>query len=228
MVVLSGSGISAESGLATFRGREHKLMWDKYDPMEVATPEAWARDPARVLEFYNLRRQQVRGAVPNAAHEAIARLEEKFRVSVITQNVDDLHERAGSSEVLHLHGQIRQGRSERDPSVVVELEERDIHPGDTAPDGAPLRPNVVWFGEAVTAMEEASWTVGGADLLLVVGTSLTVYPAAGLATLAPKEIKTYVVDPAAEALAWNLPGVTAVSAPATEGLPPLVEKLMRD
>jgi len=225
-VVLSGSGISAESGLATFRGAEEEPLWQKFDPMKVATPEAWARDPALVLEFYNLRRQQVRAAQPNAAHRALVRLEEKFQVSILTQNVDDLHERAGSRNVLHLHGRIMQGRSERDPDVTVDLNGRDIQPGDKAPDGEALRPNVVWFGEMVPAMEETVALVQRAAYLLVVGTSLTVHPAAGLARMAPTGAMVFLVDPSAHELSVSLAKVEAIAASATEGVPPLVEKLL--
>lgn len=225
LVVLSGSGISAESGLATYRGQEEDALWKKCDLMELATPEAWARDPALVLEFYNFRRQQVRQAQPNPAHLALVRLEEKFDVQIVTQNVDDLHERAGSANVLHLHGNLMEGRSERDPNIVVFLQERDVQLGDLAPDGEQLRPNVVWFGEAVPAMEEAAELVQQADILLVVGTSLTVYPAAGLVQLARPGAKIYLIDPAAETLRAELAGVEALALPASEGVPQVVEQL---
>ena len=191
-MVLTGAGISAESGLPTFRDADG--LWRGRHPHEVATPSAWVLEPELVLDFYNMRRDLVRQAKPNAAHEALVKLEQHFDVYIITQNVDDLHERAGSSNILHLHGQILRGRSEYDPSVIVELGDRNIHLGDKAPDGGRLRPDIVWFGEEVPAFDEAEHILKGASRLLVVGTSLTVYPAARLVYLVEPECEVTVVS----------------------------------
>ncbi len=193
VVVLSGAGISAESGLQTFRGADG--LWEGHRVEDVASPEGWAANPALVLEFYNQRRRAVRAAVPNAAHMALVDLERAYEVRIVTQNVDDLHERAGSKHVLHLHGEIMLARSTRDPRLIRHLGEADIHLGDRCELGSQLRPHIVWFGEMVPAMEEAVDLVGGADVLLVVGTSLQVYPAAGLVFEAPKRARRIVVNP---------------------------------
>jgi NAD-dependent deacetylase len=193
VVVISGAGISAESGLKTFRGAEG--LWRGYRPEEVASPEAWRRNPGLVLDFYNERRRGVREAAPNAAHRALVDLERGYDVRIVTQNVDDLHERAGSSHVLHLHGEIRKARSTRDPAIVTDLGDRDIQLGDTCTLGSQLRPHIVWFGEMVPAMDEAAALVAGADVLIVVGTSLVVYPAAGLVFEAPSQARKIVVNP---------------------------------
>lgn len=178
IVVLSGAGISAESGLKTFRDSDG--LWEEYNVYEVATPEAWQADFKKVLHFYNLRRRQLITAEPNPAHRALVELESKAEVIVITQNIDDLHERAGSSRVLHLHGELRKARSSMNPDYIVEIEGSELNAGDRCPDGFQLRPHVVWFGEAVPMMEPAMELVQKADRLLVIGTSLNVYPAAGL------------------------------------------------
>ncbi|GIX31037.1 MAG: NAD-dependent protein deacylase [Porticoccaceae bacterium] len=181
MVAITGAGISAESGLPTFR--DGGGLWRRYRVEELATPAAWARHPKRVLEFYNERRRAVRAAIPNAAHRALAELERRHEVIVITQNIDDLHERAGSSRVLHLHGEILKARSTVDPDLIYPWE-GDLHLGDRCEKGGQLRPHVVWFGEMVLHYERAAREVAGADVVLVVGTSLSVYPAAGLTRLA--------------------------------------------
>lgn len=192
LVVLSGSGISAESGLATFR--DSGGLWEGHNVYEVASPEGWAKNPEMVLKFYNERRKQALNAEPNMAHRKIAELEKFFNVSVITQNVDDLHEKAGSSKVLHLHGSLFQSRSTNNESVVFDQFE-DINMGDVCPEGHQLRPNIVWFGESVPAMFEAAEIVSQAEVLLIVGTSLVVYPAAGLLQFVPEISTIYVIDP---------------------------------
>lgn len=182
IAVFTGAGISAESGLKTFRGSDG--LWENFRIEEVATPEGWARDPAKVLAFYNARRRGVAAAQPNAAHQAIARLEERFRVIVITQNIDDLHERAGSTEVIHLHGTIVQARSSIDHHYRTDYPLDGLSLDDRCPLGGALRPNVVWFGEAVENLEIAAKHLAMAGRVLVIGTSLTVFPAAGLVSAA--------------------------------------------
>ena len=194
IVVLTGAGISAESGLKTFRGSDG--LWEGQRVQDVATPEAWRREPARVLEFYNERRRQLRAARPNAAHLALARLERRYPVDIVTQNVDDLHERAGSSRVLHLHGELMVARSTADEALKYRLDEgRDINLGDSCELGSQLRPHVVWFGEVVPALAPAAELVEQADILLVIGTSLAVYPAALLAFRAPARARRIVINP---------------------------------
>lgn len=193
IVVFSGAGISAESGISTFR--DNGGLWDKYDVKEVATPEAWRNNPKLVLQFYNERRKQVLEASPNAAHKAIVELEKKYDVTVITQNVDDLHERAGSKNVIHLHGEIRKSRSTYDPKLVYTIKGWELNPGDRCEQGSQLRPHIVWFGEMVPEMTRAQDITATADVLITVGTSLNVYPAAGLVHAAPKHTVLYVIDP---------------------------------
>ena len=219
LVVLSGAGVSAESGLKTFRDSDG--LWEGYNISEVATPGAWRKNPARVLEFYNFRRRSVLEAKPNAAHIGLAELEKDFDVTIITQNIDDLHERAGSTNVLHLHGEIFRMRSERNEDLIYEIK-GDILLGDKAEDGAQLRPHIVWFEEPVPKIEEAIPIVIGADIFVVIGTSLVVYPAAGLLNYAAFDIPKFVID-------RNIPDVSAhqniipIEGPATEG----VKKLRR-
>jgi NAD-dependent deacetylase len=191
LVVLTGAGISAESGLKTFRDSDG--LWEGYDINEVATATAWRRNPVLVQEFYNLRRQGVKEAKPNAAHHTLAQLENDFDVHIITQNIDDLHERAGSTNIIHLHGEIFKMRSERNEELIYPVND-DIQMGDKAEDGAQLRPHIVWFEEAVPMMEEAARITRQADLFLIVGTSLVVYPAAGLVNYAPWPIPKFIVD----------------------------------
>lgn len=193
LVVFSGAGVSAESGLRTFRDSDG--LWENYRIEDVATPEAWARDPANVLHFYDLRRAQVLAAQPNTAHLAIAELERCFEVVVITQNIDDLHERAGSTHVIHLHGEILKVRSTTDPSFVTRLNGPSLRLGDRCPLGSQLRPHIVWFGEEVPLLEVAAREMERADRCIVIGTSLQVYPAAGLIHLLPAESPLHVVDP---------------------------------
>lgn len=193
IVVFSGAGVSAESGLRTFRDADG--LWEEYPIEEVATPEGWRRDPAKVLHFYDLRRQQVIAARPNEAHLAIAELEKYFQVDVVTQNIDDLHERAGSSRVLHLHGEILKARSTAEPALVVPVNGPSLGLGDLCPLGSQLRPHIVWFGEEVPLLPEAASIIRSADHLIVVGTSLNVYPAAGLVHLLRNTARLHVVDP---------------------------------
>lgn len=192
VVVISGAGISAESGLATFRDADG--LWQKYSVQELATPEAFARNPALVHQFYNARRKQAALAQPNAAHRAIAELEQQYQVVVITQNVDDLHERAGSSRVLHLHGKLCEARSSQTPALVEYIGDKALGVRDTAKDGSALRPNIVWFGEDVPAMGPAMEQVASADKILVVGTSLQVYPAASLLSYASEQAEKVLIN----------------------------------
>src|SRR6188508_3425897 len=214
LVVLTGAGISAESGLKTFRDSDG--LWEGYDINEVATATAWRKNPELVLEFYNMRRKSVREAKPNAAHFALAELETDFNVHIITQNIDDLHERAGSSNVLHLHGEIFKMRSERDHDLIYEIKD-DIKIGDKAEDGEQLRPYIVWFEEPVPKIEEAIPVVRSADIFVVVGTSLVVYPAAGLVNYAARHIPKYIIDKRIPYTS-EITNLTAIEKPATEGM----------
>lgn len=219
IVALTGAGISAPSGLRTFRDADG--LWENHRIEDVATPEGWARDPALVLRFYNERRAQLATVHPNAAHLALAAWERAHEVVVITQNVDDLHERAGSSRVLHLHGRLTQARSARDLGLVVDIGYRRIAVGELAPDGAPLRPHIVWFGEAVPAIEEAAREMADADAVVVIGTSLQVYPAAGLVDLAPPRAQRFLIDPRP---GRTRPGYEVIAVSAELGVPRLSEK----
>jgi NAD-dependent deacetylase len=221
LVVLTGAGISAESGLKTFRDSDG--LWNGYNIEDVATPRAWKKDPQLVLDFYNMRRRDVANAQPNAAHYALAALEPEFDVQIITQNIDDLHERAGSTSVLHLHGQIFSMRSERDERLKAEIK-GDIVLGDYAPDGKQYRPDIVWFEEPVPLIETAAAIAASADIFVVVGTSLLVYPAAGLLHYAPKHIPKFVVDKKIPATG-NITHLTTIELPATAGMEMLVDKL---
>lgn len=193
LVVISGSGISSESGIPTFR--DMGGLWKQFDVTEVASPVAWANDPEMVMEFYNFRRKGVIKAQPNRAHILIKELEAKFDVQVVTQNVDDLHERAGSTKILHLHGEIRKARSTGDPSVIIDIEGEYLNIGDFCPGGYQLRPHIVWFGEAVDKIPDAIEIVRKAEVLIVIGTSLQVYPAASLIHYAEHNIPKYLIDP---------------------------------
>ncbi|MBT1695233.1 NAD-dependent deacylase [Fulvivirgaceae bacterium PWU4] len=193
LVVLSGAGISAESGVPTFRDSDG--LWEGYNVMEVATPEGWQKDPALVLEFYNQRRKRAREVKPNRGHEVLAELEDHFNVTVVTQNIDDLHERAGSTNVIHLHGSLFESRSCADESLVYAIDGWELKLGDLCEKGSQLRPNIVWFGEMVPLMEVAAMHAAQADIFIVVGTSLVVYPAAGLIHYVPHDTLKYVVDP---------------------------------
>jgi NAD-dependent deacetylase len=193
LVVLTGSGISAESGLKTFR--EQGGLWENYDVMQVASYDGWLADSELVLRFYNERRSQLKGAKPNAGHTGLVELEEYFEVYIITQNVDDLHERAGSDNVLHLHGELTKARSTGDERNVYEIGYKNIDLGDTCENGFQLRPHIVWFGEPVPAIEEAARIATTADIFAIIGTSLVVYPAAGLIDYVPRGIPVYIIDP---------------------------------
>lgn len=223
LVVLTGAGISAESGLKTFRDSDG--LWEGYDINDVATATAWKRNPALVQEFYNMRRRNVKEAEPNAAHVALAQLENDFDVQIITQNIDDLHERAGSTNVLHLHGEILKMRSEKTEALIYPIHD-DIHMGDKAEDGAQLRPHIVWFEEPVPMMEKAARLVLYADIFLIVGTSLVVYPAAGLVNYAPPYLPKYIVDKKIPYLP-GLPNLTAIEKPATEGMKEIMPLLRK-
>jgi len=193
VVVLTGAGVSAESGIATFR--DAGGLWEGHDVMEVASPQGWAQNPELVLDFYNQRRKAALNAEPNDAHKTLARLEEDFEVTVITQNVDNLHERAGSSKVVHLHGELFQARSSVDETLVYDMDSWELNIGDMCEKGSQLRPNIVWFGELVPMMEAAARIASQADVFLVVGTSLAVYPAASLIDFVTHDSSVYLVDP---------------------------------
>ncbi|GAA8946121.1 NAD-dependent deacylase [Helicobacter pylori] len=195
LVILSGAGISAESGIKTFRDADG--LWEGHDIMEIASPYGWKKNPQKVLDFYNQRRRQLFEVYPNKAHKALAELEKHYQVNIITQNVDDLHERAGSSRILHLHGELLSVRSEKDPNLVYRWE-KDLNLGDLAKDKSQLRPDIVWFGEAVPLLEEAISLVKQVHLLIIIGTSLQVYPAASLYTHAHKDALIYYIDPKAK------------------------------
>lgn len=224
LVVFSGAGMSAESGVSTFR--DSGGIWEKHSIEEVATPEAFKRNPEKVLEFYNQRRKQLLQTEPNDAHRAIARLQEKLTIEVITQNIDDLHERAGSQKVLHLHGELRKAESSLNKSLVYDIDGWELSVGMLCEKGSQLRPHVVWFGEMVPMMERAEKIVAEADFLLVIGTSLNVYPAAGLVSWAPSEIPKLIIDPAL----INLQGgdnAHQIIATATQGMKMFSDLLMQ-
>ncbi|SER20731.1 SIR2 family NAD-dependent protein deacylase [Pedobacter rhizosphaerae] len=225
LVVLTGAGISAESGLKTFRDSDG--LWEGYNVYDVATPEAWERNPVLVQDFYNERRKQVLAAQPNAAHQILADLEEHYDVEIITQNIDDLHERAGSSKVIHLHGIITRSQSDRRASLTYPIVGDEIRMGELCELGTQLRPHVVWFGESVPMIEVAARICKQADVFLLVGTSLAVYPAAGLISYVPHVVTKYVVDP-------NIPevgrykNVTAIAEKAGVGMQKLKDILLNN
>ncbi len=223
LVVLTGAGISAESGLKTFRDSDG--LWNGYNIEDVATPRAWKKDPKLVLEFYNMRRKDVALAIPNNAHTILAELENDFDVHIITQNIDDLHERAGSTKICHLHGEIFKMRSETDEELIYEIRE-DILFGDTAADGRQLRPYIVWFEEPVPMIETAVEITRSAEIFLVIGTSLAVYPAAGLVNYAPWKIPKFIVDKRVPNTS-SIYNLTAIEKPATEGIAVLREMLKK-
>ena len=223
IVVLTGAGVSAESGISTFR--DSGGLWDKYDIADVATPEAWERNMDLVIDFYNQRRKQLYEVEPNAAHYAIARLEEKYDVHVITQNVDDLHEQAGSTKVLHLHGELKKVRSSVDENLIYELEGWELKKGDTCEKGSQLRPHIVWFGEPVPMIPKAAEITSTADIYLIVGTSLNVYPAAGLVNYVKPGTPIYLIDPGDLDIS-HIPGVEFIQQKAGEATPKLVEELL--
>jgi NAD-dependent deacetylase len=222
IVVLTGAGISAESGLQTFRDADG--LWEGFNIMDVATPEAWERNPELVQQFYNERRRQVLAAEPNAAHLALAALEAKFQVDIITQNVDDLHERAGSSSVLHLHGVITKAQSSLDPSLTYPITGAEIKMGERCVHGSQLRPHVVWFGEEVPMIPVAASICAQADIFVLIGTSLAVYPAAGLIDFVPAETTKYIIDPKIPYVA-SYKNVVNIEKRAVEGVATLIEIL---
>ena len=228
IVVLTGAGMSAESGISTFRGGNG--LWDEYPIEQVATPEGYRANPALVLEFYNKRRRQLLEVVPNRGHELLAALEEKYDVTIVTQNVDNLHERAGSTNVIHLHGELMKACSSREPNngdyVMTLPEDRlDIELGDLAADGSQLRPFIVWFGEAVPKIEEAVQALSGVDVFVIIGTSLNVYPAAGLLHYVGRDVPVYLIDPNDV----NVPSgreVTVIRKGASEGVRYLIDNYL--
>ena len=225
VVVLSGSGLSAESGLSTFRGAGG--LWEGHDVTEVASPEGWAKDKEMVLRFYNQRRKQLGEVKPNAAHLALIDLEKKYDVQIVTQNVDDLHERAGSKNLLHLHGELRKVRSTADPSIIYDIGYKELNLGDKCEKGSQLRPNVVWFGEFVPEIQNAAAISATADIFIVVGTSLVVYPAAGLINYVPDEAMKYVIDPVKPDTYGFVSNIEFIQEKATVGMPKLVDELMK-
>ncbi len=222
LVVLSGAGMSAESGIPTFR--DMGGIWEQYDVTQVASPEAWRANPELVLEFYNQRRKKLFESEPNNGHLILAELEQWFNVQIITQNVDDLHERAGSKQILHLHGELKKARSTGNPNLVYELKHWGLKLGDVCEKGYQLRPHIVWFGEAVEAIGQAQAIASIADIFVVVGTSLNVYPAAGLVHYVRKGVPVFVVDPA-KPLLGNNNNVTYITEKASTGLMKLKEML---
>jgi len=223
IVVLTGAGISAESGLKTFRDSDG--LWEGYDIEEVATPQAWRRNPVLVQEFYNMRRKSVLEAEPNTAHYALAALEEKYKVTIITQNIDDLHERGGSTNVLHLHGVITRSQSSLNPNLTYPIDGWELKMGEKCELGSQLRAHVVWFGETVPMIEDAAEVCAKADLFILVGSSLAVYPAAGLVNYVPWEVPKYIVDP-------NIPYLPSdfikIEEKATVGVPKLISELLNE
>jgi NAD-dependent deacetylase len=223
LVIFSGAGVSQESGLKTFR--DMGGLWENYDVMEVASPEAWQRNPELVMWFYNERRKQLMEAKPNAGHLGIAALENDFDVEVITQNVDDLHEHAGSTKVLHLHGELRKARSTIDPDLIYTLSNWELKMGDKCEKGSQLRPHIVWFGEPVPAMTEALTIVQEADIFVVVGTSLEVYPAASLIHYTKPETPLFVIDPVRPKI--SIKNVVYIQEKAGKGMEILTQELIK-
>ncbi len=222
LVVLTGAGISAESGLKTFR--DMGGIWEQYNVYEVASPEAWQANPELVLRFYNERRKQLLEVEPNDAHKMLAKLESHYNVTIITQNVDDLHERAGSKNILHLHGELRKARSECNENLVYEIEGWELKLGDKAEDGCQLRPHVVWFGEAVPMLPKAIEITKQADIFVIVGTSLSVYPAASLIDYVKPGAGIFYIDPNPGPIFGK--DVTVIQDKATTGLKKLVENYL--
>ena len=223
IVILTGAGISAESGIKTFRDADG--LWEGHDVMEVASPEGWDKNRTLVLNFYNERRSELKKVKPNAAHEALVELEKKYEVCVITQNVDDLHERAGSRLVVHLHGELRKVRSTGDAELIYDWEE-DINIGDKCEKGAQLRPHIVWFGEAVPMLEKAAKITSIADVLIIVGTSMQVYPAASLIHYVENHVPIYFIDPKPSISASDFKNLKIYAENATTGIRKLVDELM--
>ena len=223
IVILTGAGISAESGIKTFRDADG--LWEGHDVMEVASPEGWQKDKSLVLDFYNQRRAQLHTVVPNDAHKALAELEEKYDVCIVTQNVDDLHERGGSTRVVHLHGELKKVRSTVDPELVYDWE-KDVKIGDTCERGSQLRPHIVWFGEGVPLIEVAAQICGIADIFIIVGTSMQVYPAAGLVNYVDDEAPKFFIDPKPATI--NIPNLRVIKDKASTGVRQVVDLLMKE
>lgn len=223
LIILTGAGISAESGLKTFRDSDG--LWENYRIEDVATPEAWRRNPALVQEFYNQRRKGVLEAQPNAAHYALAQLEQDFDVHIITQNIDNLHERAGSTQVMHLHGIITQARSSKDERLLYPVEGWELKMGETCEKGSQLRPHIVWFGEDVPMIEPAAALCAQADVFILIGTSLNVYPAAGLINYVASNVPKYIIDPVIPPV-QGLQNVVKMEGRASEKVPELAVLLM--
>jgi len=223
LIVLTGAGMSAESGIKTFR--DSGGLWEEYDVTEVATPMAWGKDKNLVLRFYNERRRQLKECKPNAGHYGLAKLEQYFDVQIITQNIDNLHEQAGSKKVLHLHGELTKARSTVDKSLVYDIGYRDINPGDNCEKGSQLRPHIVWFGEEVPMMDEAVNLAAEADIFVVVGSSLNVYPAAGLINYAPQKASLWLIDPADVSVPLNR-NIEVIKEKASVGVAVLTERLL--
>ena len=223
VVVFTGAGISAESGIRTFR--DSNGLWEEYRIEDVATPEAWQKNPVLVTNFYNERRKQVMLANPNDAHKALSELEKHFGVTVITQNVDDLHERGGSTEVIHLHGEIMKLRSVQDPSLIYSLSDWEVAADELNESGHNLRPHIVWFGEMVPKMDEAVFMTMKADIFIIIGSSLEVYPAAGLVQYAPEQSEKYLIDPHAKEIK-GVENLTIIKKTAVHAVPELVKKLI--
>lgn len=224
LVVLTGAGISAESGLKTFRDSDG--LWEGYNVYEVASPQGWVNNPRLILDFYNQRRADVQQAKPNAAHLGLAHLEKDYNLTIITQNIDDLHERAGSSQVIHLHGEINKMRSSANEELIYPYE-KDISIGDIAEDGSQLRPHVVWFGEDVPMISRAAVIVEKADILAIIGTSLNVYPAAGLVSFLHEGVPIYVIDKKIPAIPYGLK-IMAIEENATAGVATLIRLLAKN
>ncbi|NMM50054.1 SIR2 family NAD-dependent protein deacylase [Marinigracilibium pacificum] len=225
LVVLTGAGISAESGIATFR--DANGLWEGYDVTEVASPSGWDANPELVLDFYNQRRKNVLEAQPNPGHLTLVDLEDYFDVTIVTQNVDDLHERAGSTNIIHLHGEIMKARSTADENLVYNLDKPDIKLGDVCEKGSQLRPHIVWFGEMVPMMEPAIKAASEADLFIIAGTSLQVYPAAGLFQYCSYDTPVFLVDPSIPSGVSNS-RIFCIEEPASTGIPKLKEKLINE
>lgn len=224
LVILTGAGMSSESGIKTFR--DSGGLWEEYDVKEVATYEAWTKNRDLVLRFYNERRRQLEGCSPNEGHLGLARLEKHFAVQIITQNIDDLHERAGSSDILHLHGELTMARSTLDPTLLYKIGYKDINPGDKCEKGGQLRPHVVWFGEEVPMMDKAVEITSKADIFVIAGSSLNVYPAAGLISYVPQEASLWLIDP----MDVSVPSdrkVEVIREKATIGIAILTEQLFK-
>jgi NAD-dependent deacetylase len=224
LVILTGAGMSSESGIRTFR--DSGGLWEEYDVTEVATPMAWEKNRDLVLRFYNERRRQLKDCKPNEGHNGLCALEKYFDVHIITQNIDNLHEEAGSTKILHLHGELTKARSTVDPTLIYDIGYRDINPGDNCEMGSQLRPHIVWFGEAVPMMDEAVDITARSDIFVVIGSSLSVYPAAGLISYAPEKASLWLIDPK-EVEVPLYRKVEVIREKASKGIVILTERLLR-